>query len=246
MFIRADQPDVIVREGGDWRYPEHRIMLAGRLESVNEMETNVWKNSLDWFNRPLGLHVLEQERRILEQVLPDLFGYHIVQVGAVHDGHFLHSSRIGHRVIMLLDREAPVGGISHLRCTPDSMAMATDSLDVVVLPHVLEFSEHPHRVLREVERVLIGEGHLVLLGFSPWSLWGMWRLLLCWREDPPWSGHFYGLGRLRDWLSLLDFELVTVRRFIYRPPCRSERIMQRLAFLDKIGKLLWPLPEGFI
>ena len=52
------------------------------------------------------------------------------------------------------------------------LPFATQSLDLVVMPHVLEFSAEPHQVLREVERVLIPEGQVIICGFNPISMWG--------------------------------------------------------------------------
>jgi ubiquinone/menaquinone biosynthesis C-methylase UbiE len=79
----------------------------------------------------------------------------------------------------LADNRMPVEGQSELEIpqvvTHDfgELPFATQSLDLVVLPHVLEFAAEPHQVLREVERVLIPEGQVIICGFNPSSLWGM-------------------------------------------------------------------------
>jgi SAM-dependent methyltransferase len=114
-------------------------------------------------------------------------------------------------------------------------------VDVIVLPHVLEVSPDPHQVLREAERALIAEGHVVILGFNPWSLWGLIRLFLAWRANPPWNGRFLRLGRLKDWLGVLGFEIIETRRFLFRPPLRRERLARRVAFIEKLGSYFWPL-----
>ncbi len=95
-------------------------------------------------------------------------------------------------------------------------------------------------VLREVHRVLTPEGHIVILGFNPLSLWGLWRLAAR-RRGIPWCGQFISLLRLKDWLALLDFELTHGSMLYYRPPLQHEGLRDRLYFLEKIGDRWWPL-----
>jgi len=197
-----------------------------------------------WFDSGAGRYLLAQEQLHVWRVLPDLFGYHIVQIGSCGSSGLLDASRISHKIVLRLHGSLDADSGIALTCFPESLPFAADSIDVVVLPHVLEFTPSPHRVLREVERILIGEGHLVLLGFNPWSLWGLWRLVLGWREDPPWCGQYYALARLRDWLALLDFDLVHVDRFFFRPPLRSAAVMERLQVLEQLGRYLWPFFGG--
>ncbi len=194
---------------------------------------------LDWFSTPLGKLVIKQERHILEQVLPDLFGYHFMQIGLVHESGLLECTRINHHFIAQLNEETEVVPGAAVRCQADALPIASDSIDVVVMSHVLEFSETPHKILREIERVLIGEGHLIIVGFNPWSLFGLWRLLLAWRDEPPWCGHFFTYNRIRDWFTLLDFELISLNRTFYRPPFQNQKFMGKLQFMEKIGKYCW-------
>ena len=195
----------------------------------------------EWITGPVGRYVLDLENQHLGRVLPDLFGYHLVQVGRLEHGDLTQSSRIHHRFLLWVDKNGPLPPGSVI-AEPDSLPLATDSIDVIILPHVLEFAVNPHRVLREAERALIGEGHLVLLAFNPWSLWGLWRLALGWRRKAPWNGQFYGVARIRDWLSLLDFDLVSLDRFAFCPPLR--RAIGRLGWLENLGAALWPAFGG--
>lgn len=195
-----------------------------------------------WFDGPLGRELREAECERLRRAFATLFGYHLVQVGQLGASCYLEQSRINHRLVLALDGEAALPGT--VCCSAGSLPVASDSVDVVVLPHVLEFEEEPHQVLREVERVLIGEGHLVVVGFNPFSLWGLWRLALGWREQPPWSGRFVSLHRLRDWMRLLGFDLVRCERFFYRPPLRRAGLLGRLRVLEQLGRRAWPALGG--
>ena len=60
-----------------------------------------------------------------------------------------------------------------LYCDFDALPFPQHSVDLVVLPHSLELARDPHQTLREVERVLVPEGRVVIAGFNPASLWGM-------------------------------------------------------------------------
>jgi len=199
---------------------------------------------LRWFTGNPGKSVLMTEQTRIAQVLPDLFGYHIVQVGGSGTEHLLDSSRINHKVIIYLESDDRSQTNVSFYCASGSLPIASDGMDVVVLPHVLEFETNPHQVLRETERVLIGDGHVVILGFNPWSLWGLWRLILAWREEPPWSGHYLGLTRLKDWLTLLDLEIIKTECFYFRPPLQNVKVMQKLKFMEQLGRYCWPYFGG--
>ena len=82
---------------------------------------------------------------------------------------------------------------------------------------------------------------MVITGFNPISLWQLWRWVLRWRKQPPWCGHFYTTMRLRDWLKLLGFDVTQKKHFFHRPPVKNRRFMRRLNFMEKTGRLLWPV-----
>jgi len=119
----------------------------------------------------------------------------------------------------------------------------SDSLDLVLLPHVLEFADNPHQILREVERVLRPEGNLVISGFNPFSLWGLHRTLGR-KQGYPWCGHFIRLPRLKDWLALLGFEIAGGRFAAYAPPLHHTKWLERFAFMEKAGDRWWAVSGG--
>jgi len=197
-----------------------------------------------WFTHLPGRWFQAEERAQLREILPNLFGYHLLQLGDLYSKECLANTRIPH--CMVLDEslqeispadERPRSGI---RGAKEWLPIATDSLDTVVMPHTLEFTDNPHQILREVDRVLIPEGHVVILGFNPWSLWMVWRLALGWRGKLPWCGRFISPARLKDWLQLLGFEIINSQRYFFRPPLSHKGIMKRLRFLDRIGQRWTP------
>ena len=205
-------------------------------------DTTAAQQFAHWFRSPPGSELFRMEQSVLDRMLPGLFGFHIVQIGSADRALSMEASRIAHKVMVETGGAAVPGAA--VSCSSDALPLAADSVDVAVLVHVLEFSANPHKVLRETARALIGDGHLVLACFNPWSVWGIWRLVLGWRDAPPWCGHFYGLTRIRDWLALLDLEVLSVERLFFRPPLRRERLLARLGSVEKLGRHLWPVFGG--
>jgi SAM-dependent methyltransferase len=192
----------------------------------------------DWYAAPAGAAVARALHTALEGFLPDLFGYHAVQLGlAVPE--LLRSSRIPHRV--LIDADAAEAS---LRAAPERLPILADGVDLVLLTHVLEFSPEPHQVLREVERALLPEGHVVLIGFNPASLYGAWKLGAGWRGRAPWSGRFITPYRLKDWLALLGFDVLDSRPCGFLPPAQRPGVQRRLGFLETAGARWWPWLGG--
>ncbi len=191
-----------------------------------------------WLDSVPGRLLCETGHAAVAGCLPNLFGYHIVQIGGYDDRSLLAASRIGHRIEFDVDGSGAAAAA--LRCAASALPIAPDSVDVAVLPHVLEFEADPHQVLREVERILIPEGHVVILGFNPWSLWGLWRLAHAWRAEPPWAGRFYSLARVKDWLRVLGFDIESGYSVCFRPPFGGERLQRRLAFMERLGAYCWP------
>ncbi|MDX2217594.1 MAG: methyltransferase domain-containing protein [Burkholderiales bacterium] len=191
---------------------------------------------------PLGAYVLDREQHWLDQTTPDIFGYHALQLG-LPQLDLLRESRIVHR--LRIDPFTQVGAEQsvHLRARFAELPIATHSVDLAVLPHVLEFADDPHEVLREIDRVMIPEGRLIIIGFNPWSLFGLRRVLG--RADAaPWDGRFVSLIRMKDWLSLLGFDVADGHLACYAPPMKSEKWLKRWRFLDRTGGRWWGVAGG--
>ncbi len=186
----------------------------------------------DWFETPLGQYLLEKERAYLDDVTPDIFGFHAVQLG-LPGVDLLRESRIAHRL-----RIAPAG-TPDLYAKCDELPIATQSVDLVLLPHVLEFASQPHAVLREVDRIMMPEGRLVILGFNPWSLWGLRSAVGPSRGQFPWNGRFVSLLRAKDWLALLGFDVSAGRLAAYAPPFDKEGLRRRFRFMEPAGDRWW-------
>jgi SAM-dependent methyltransferase len=207
----------------------------------------------------------EQER--LDHAVTDAFGFHALQLGLPEmDG--LRANRMPHRWVasdtLVVPEFLPLlppldpsltTQMGHdpvaLHCEFDALPFPNASVDLVVLPHALELARDPHHTLREVERVLVPEGRVVITGFNPASLWGLRqraghlrRGMGFGRDQPlylPSGGEFLGYWRLRDWLRLLGFEVEAGRFGCWRPPLHSEGLLQRFAWMDRVGDRWWPV-----
>jgi SAM-dependent methyltransferase len=193
-----------------------------------------------WLESPRGRRLLALEAAELARVLPELFGRHILQIGNWGAGAaLLDKADMLHRAVLgtFADKDA------HAVTEAESLPILSTSVDAVLLPHTLEFSRSPQSLLREVDRILTDRGRLLILGFNPWSLWGLRRQLgLRPRAFPP-GARFHGTGRLGDWLELLDYEVSEVRRYgagIPRMRARSAGEGLQLASLAN------PLTEGYL
>ncbi len=200
-----------------------------------------WPTLQAWYRTELGQLLAIREADVLAETLPDLFGYHLLQVGRLCSENWLMSSRISHSAVMDFHLPQEREGQQSLYGLPDQLPIQPDSIDVLVLPHTLEFSQRPHAVLREAERVLIPEGHVVLLIFNPRSIWFLWRWIFGWRRKIPWCARFLSTTRMRDWLELLGFEVVRIQGYFYRPPFKNRGVMQRLRVMERMGQKVWPM-----
>ena len=187
-----------------------------------------------WFASALGQALADKEQAVLAEHLPDLFGYHLLSVDAPYRQRALESSRISHQV---QQSRLPCNGsmACGLEGEAEGLPIQSDSLDAIILPHSLEFCRDPHQVLREADRCLVPEGHLVILGFNPISWWGAWGLVARWHNPMPWRLRSISMNRLEDWLSLLGFDTLHAVALFHRPPLQSQRALERLRFLESPG-----------
>ncbi len=190
----------------------------------------------EWLAGSPGQYVIAREQTYFDEAVADIFGYHALQLG-LEQVDLLRASRIPLRV-----HAGPQGAVG-LRADFRDLPIDSNSVDLMVLPHTLEFSAHPHQVVREVARVLRPEGHVIISGFNPLSLWGLRRGVGS-RRDFPWNGRFIHLPRVKDWFALVGLEIVAGSMACYAPPCVEQKWLDRFAFMEKAGDRWWPIAGG--
>ena len=188
----------------------------------------------EWLQTPQGKYILEWEQSRFDQMVADIFGFNAVQIG-MPQCDCLRANRMPLRVVYDSSLPAVLLGDAH------HLPLAGNSVDLVVLPHTLEFAADPHQILREVERVLVPEGQVLISGFNPFSLWGIKRRLAGRGAPFPWQGQYFSVRRLKDLLTLLSFETQAGCFGRYSPAVRQEKWLRRWHFLELAGDRWWPI-----
>jgi len=194
----------------------------------------------DWPRTELGRHIVGLEQQMVDQLLPDLFGFHLMQMGFSTDTPLYANSMIRHRFTM-----APAPGRGQVSALSDAEALPidSDSIDVLILHHALEFSANPHQLLREAARVVVPHGHVLILGFNPWSLLSARALLSRRFGHPVWRFDHLSARRVSDWLRLLDFNIDSVHYSGHALPVNHQTVLAHQSGIERLGSR-WSLPWG--
>lgn len=190
-----------------------------------------------WYHTALGTYVIAAEREELAKYLPHYFGRHLLQIGGPSEVMLFERSPIHHRV-RLSPEHVPVFRGPSVQGLFEEIPFLPNRFEVVLLPHVLEFVKNPERVLQQSYTVLAPEGHLVILGFNPCSLWG---IVKCFKQRKilPWRGQFHSVFKMRHWLLQQEFEIEQITSLCFRPPVTRKSWLHRWLALEAIGRLLW-------
>ena len=187
-----------------------------------------------WLARFPGTYVLEAEHRLLSRIYSEQYGKHAILIGVPQQHVLLKSSMISHHVII-----SPLINTQKLVQTIESdfydLPILPGSIDLVILPHTLDFVDNPHRLLLEACKMVKPEGDIVILGFNPFSLWGL-KKYFSKNKNCPWNGNFIAVSKIIEWLKLADFQIIEENRLIFRPPFSREKFFHKLKFLEWLGR----------
>ena len=205
-----------------------------------------WTSWERWLQSPPGQYVLNWEQTCFDRIVDNVFGFHALQIG-LPQINTLRENRMPLQVLLVHANDnidaRPSATWHYIKAETAELPFASESIDLIVLPHVLEFASDPHQILREVDRVLRPEGRLVISGFNPASLWGMRQYISRLIGSPylPRDGQFIGLLRIKDWLQLLNFSLDRGHFGCYKLPLSGESGMARMDFMEPAGNRWWPI-----
>ncbi len=182
-----------------------------------------------WYARDNGQYLLACTRKSVEETLDTAFGYHLLQTGRTRGHALFAASPINHR-IYAAER---AGEQVSLLALADELPLESDSIDMVIAHHTLDFADNPHQVLREIQRVLTPQGQLLIVGFNPHSLRGLGARLRGLRRKSLWHRHKgVSESRLTDWLHLLGCEVQDATRLGAVPIAGRGAIRRWLMRLD--------------
>lgn len=197
----------------------------------------------NWFQTPLGQHLLQVETGLLDRALSRRFGYHLLELGCANLNMF-QASPIGHKFSFAPHTGEP--GHSAYACS-EAIPLGSETIDLVLLHHALEFSSNQHQLLREASRVLIAGGHMVIVSFNPISSWGLRNRLHRKKRTVPWNGRPLSSLRLTDWLKLLDFQVDQVQYGAYLLPCNYPGVIRYSSKLEGLAsRLNWPTGAVYV
>ncbi|GJM12409.1 MAG: SAM-dependent methyltransferase [Pseudohongiella sp.] len=195
-----------------------------------------------WFQSPQGEAVLRAEKEAIHKSLEKLFGYHILQLGFSEEHSLIDQSPVGHKIIFAPSFRP---GSSRAVASNEELPLSSDSVDVVVIHHGLDFAANSHQMLREATRVLRPGGHMLIVGFNPYSYWGFWKLFKR-KKTMPWRGRFISKGRVSDWLKLLDLHIDSVAYGLHFLPLKMSRLLNRAESFENLGnKIQSPLGGAY-
>ena len=189
----------------------------------------------DWLQSALGAALLKQEVRLVEEALDGIFGEQCLQLGVWGEQRaFARFTRTQHCAVLAESTHGSPCMVGEFHRLP----IESDSIDAVLLPHTLDFSDRPHELLREVDRVLRRDGRIIVLGFKPGGLWGL-RRLIPGAGMPPGADHLISDRHLKDWLKLLDMRILGVTRYFFRWPLPGNKAGGSNRW-ERRGRAWWP------
>lgn len=204
---------------------------------ISKQPASIAENRIQWQRWQSHLsaqHLVSLEQSLIDPLLKKAFGHQLLQISISGAQPLYQNACVPNKTILHFD--LPVAGLGHaIVSEPDALAIANESIDVLILHHVLEFSNNPHQVLREAQRVLSSGGHLILVGFNPWSLWGLRRSLYLSRKAP-WSGHYLSHRRVSDWMRLLGLNPASTQFAHFHYPLDNARVIESSGWLERSGQ----------
>lgn len=196
-----------------------------------------------WHHTEYGKQLLSSEKEIIQICLRKVFGFHIVQIGCP-DSNFLDDTcRINHKIVLTDNLDLKLNKLADKRSpvfTQDNfIPLETASIDAVVVMHALEFNHDPHAMLREIDRILMPEGHLIIFAFNPFSLWGL-RAAMTNKEigNYPWSGNWKSSYKIGDWLKLLNYDIGEKYYSFFRPCISNKKLLNLTSFFERVGRVV--------
>lgn len=187
-----------------------------------------------WLTHFLGKSVLKTEQRFLSKFCANHYGKHALLIGVPEQQPLLKFIPIRHQYVLgpLINKNA---SIKYIESEYYELPLLSGSVDLVIVPHTLGFLDNPQKLLNEACRIVKPEGDIIIFGFNPASLWGLKKWLVK-NKNAPWSGNFIQAGKIIHWLSLADFELVSQKRLMFRPPIQQHTIFRKLKIMEWLGE----------
>ncbi|BCN93572.1 SAM-dependent methyltransferase [Thiomicrorhabdus immobilis] len=165
-----------------------------------------------WFQSSAGLVVYKQEKMLVDKAVNRLFGYFLVQLGCVSNENLVENSRVVSKLLVdeqLSGQPTILQGVHWVQAELDFLPIGKDKADVVFLPHTLETVDDPYYLLRQVDSMLVPEGHIVLTGFNPIACMPF-RLKHFSTLQGFNQANYRRANRIKEWLEVLGYEVKVI------------------------------------
>lgn len=191
-----------------------------------------------WFRTLPGALVVEMEFKELDRLLPSIPGEVAVQIGGPSNLRLLQKSKMRH-VYYCSDQRAGLGDGTCLQCDYHALPFESNSINLIILSHAIEFAKQPQQLLEEIYRVLRPGGQLLLFGFNRWSGWSLVRRLRHYKGYP-WHGRFHSMWQVKKWLHTLGYGIVANKSFCFIPPCTKRPSATWIKLNEVLGQVFIP------
>ncbi len=204
----------------------------------------------NWYQTLSGKSSLDELDCLCAETLSEIFGYYAIEMGVLSGKHnLLKHSRIT-AGFSLLDSVSALANKtsfeknsspSSVISTIEQLPIATDNIDLVIASHSLESSKDPHQVLREIDRVLVPEGHCILIGFNPNPVSRIGQFIKSRFKKDESLCKTRSVTHVKDWFSLLGFEVLDVNYMGMRPVVKNKKLFNTLGWLDRLDEFAGPI-----
>lgn len=168
------------------------------------LQVNNYQHFIDWLEQPIGQQFLQFELAIIQTMLDQLHGNHLLLLGNTR-----------------YDKVATFGNFSHywqqdLALLDKPLPFDEQTFNMIVMPHCLDFVGQADLLVKELARLLQGEGYLLVTGFNPYGRFG-WRWPMAKKPVGILAKHRYlGLEQLQQILHANDFCCAQLQRYTYK------------------------------
>lgn len=172
-------------------------------------DVNDAKTPMIWQDFACGEYIESELNLALKSWWPRLFGYHLLKLGPLSSAINSLHCQINYHFSLYQDSKASI------YASPKHLPIQQNCIDAVLMTALLEYESDPYQILREVDRVIVSGGYVIIAGFNPISPAFFGKLMPEYQSELPWSGHFYMPSRVKDWLGLLGYQVLTDERLVY-------------------------------
>ena len=209
---------------------------------------NMWLNAADlkaFYGSPLGLTARRMISAHVREIWPDVSGMNVLGFGFPTPYlNVFRSEAASVLVAVPVSQDIthwPIESIKQACLTHESALPFPDlSMDRILLVHAVECAETMRPMMREIWRVLSGNGRLLMIAPNRRGIWA--RL----EHTPFGHGRPYTSSQLSQLLRETLFKPIGSSGALYIPPAESRMIISSAPAWERLGKRWFPAVGGIV